>query len=279
MKLKRLISGILATTAIVGGVGMMTACETAHPEIRIVVSFEGKDYELNYEMSRKVTPATTMHFLKLVEEEYYNGLCVHNYADDRMYTGAYSYDANEDANGGLVYKKYYDVVKNYENFPVSVYTEDNVATYNLCGEFGDNHFEWEKGEALKETFGSLTMYYTDKKANEDRVSVQHPDTEGRLMRDYKDNSATSQFFISLTETEKSNTKYCTFATLDADDVETLQDLKEAIADYLADNEDGKEEFTLNIDEDDFYVGESNHTATYNVMASPIVIKTIEITKT
>ncbi len=279
MKLKRLISSILATTAVVGGVGMMTACETAHPEVCIVISFEGKDYELNYSMSRKLTPATTAHFLKLVEEEYYTNLCVHNYADDRMYTGAYSYDANEENNGGLVYKKYYDVVKNYENFPVSVYTEDDVTTYNLCGEFSDNHFEWEKGEALKETFGSLTMFYTDKKSNEDRVSVQHPDTEGRLMRDYKENSATSQFFISLTTTEKSNTKYCTFATLDEDDVETLESLKTAITNYLTDNEDGKEEFTLNIDEDDAYVGESNHTATYNVLASPVVIKSVKITKT
>ena len=40
MKLKRLISSILATTAVVGGVGMMTACETAHPEVCIVISFE-----------------------------------------------------------------------------------------------------------------------------------------------------------------------------------------------------------------------------------------------
>lgn len=279
MKLKRLISSILAATALVGGVGMMTACETAHPEICLTLSFDGNDYELNYTLSRKLTPATTAHFLKLVEEGYYDGLCVHNYADDRMYTGAYSYDAAQEENGGLVYKKYYDVVKNYANFPISVYTEDNAAMYTLCGEFADNHFQWEKGEAKKETFGSLTMFYTDKKSNEDRVSVQHPDTEKRLMRDYQENSATSQFFISLTSTEKMNTKYCTFAELEEDDVATLTSLKDAIAAYLAEDEEGKEEFTLDIDMDDMYVGESNHTAKYNVLKKAIVIKSIEITKT
>lgn len=278
MKLKKLLGGILATTAIFGCVGTFTACETAHPELRITVSFEGEEYELNYTMYRKFAPATTAHFMKLVEEGYYDGLCVHNYADDRMYTGAYSFDAENDENGGLVYKKYYDIVKDYADFPISVYTEDNDPTYTLCGEFADNHFQWEKGEPKKEAFGSLTMYYTDKKSNDDRIYIDHPDVEQQEKRDYKENSATSQFFISLTETEKTSTKYCTFALLDEEDVATLTALKTAITEYLEENEEGKEEYTLNIDEDDAYVGESNHTAKYTVLASPIVIEKIKITK-
>ncbi len=279
MKLKKLISGILATTAAFGCVGMLTACETAHPEVRITVSFEDKEYELNYTLYRKFAPATTTHFMKLVEEGYYDGLCVHNYADNRMYTGAYSYNAESEEDGGLVYKKYYDIVKDYSDFPISVYTEDDKATFNLCGEFADNDFKWEKGAPKTETFGSLTMFYTDKKSNEDRVSVDHPDSEERLARNYNENSATSQFFISLTDTEKTNTKYCTFALLDAEGVETLSSLRAAIDAYLADNEEGKEEVTLDVDEDDAFVGESNLTAKYTVLASPIVIEKIEITKT
>ncbi|MBQ7924182.1 MAG: peptidylprolyl isomerase [Clostridia bacterium] len=279
MKLKKLVSGILATTAIFGCVGTLTACETAHPEVRITIAFEGEEYELNYTLYRKFAPATTAHFLKLAEEGYYDGLCVHDYADSRLYTGAYSYDANEDDNGGLVYKKYYEIVKNYENFPISVYTEDNEPTYTLCGEFSDNHFEWEKGEVKKEEYGSLTMFYTDKSTNDDRISVDHPDSDDRLARDYKDNSATSQFFISLTSTTKSNSKYCTFALLEEDDVEVLDDLKEAIEAYLSDNDEGSEDVTLDVDEDDMYVGEYKYQATYTVLASPITIKTVEVTKT
>lgn len=279
MKLKKVLSGVLATTAIFGCMGMLTACETAHPEVRITISFENKEYDLNYTLYRKFAPATTAHFLKLVEEGYYDGLCVHNYADDRMYTGAYSYDASAEENGGLVYKKYYEVVKDYADFPVSVYTEDGDATYNLCGEFSDNHFKWEKGEPKKESFGSLTMFYTDKKTNDDRIFIDHPDSEKQEKRDYKENSATSQFFISLTSSEKTNSKYCTFALLDDKDVDELNALKSAIDKYLADNEEGTEEVTVAIDEDDAFVGEYGHEAKYTVLASPIVIKTVKVTKT
>ena len=279
MKLKKVISSILATTAIFGCIGTLTACETAHPEVRITVAFEGKEYELNYTLYRKFAPATVSHFLTLAEERYYDGLCVHDYADDRLYTGAYSFTNADDENGGLVYKKYYEVVKNYENFPISVYTENGDATYNLCGEFSDNHFKWEKGDVKKEEYGSLTMFYTDKSSNEDRVSVDHPDSDDRLSRDYKYNSATSQFFISLTDSTKLNSKYCTFALLEEDDVETLDDLKEAIEEYLEENEEGKEDVTLGIDEDDVFVGGYKPEATYTVLASPIVIKKVEVTKT
>ena len=62
-------------------------------------------------------------------------------------------------------------------------------------------------------------------------------------------------------------------------METLSSLKAAIEGYLADNEEGKEEVTVDVDEDDAFVGESNLTAKYTVLASPIVIKKIEITKT
>ena len=279
MKIKKLISGILATTAIFGCVGTLTACETSHPELCITVEFDGDSYELNYTLYRKFAPATVSHFLKLAEEGYYDGLCVHDYADDRLYTGAYSFTDKDDENGGLVYKKYYEVVKNYKDFPISVYAEDGDATYNLCGEFTDNHVDWEKGEAKKEEYGSLTMFYTDKSSNEDSVYVDHPDSDNRLTREYKYNSATSQFFISLTSTTKSNSKYCTFALLDEDDTDVLDGLKEAIEKYLEDNEEGKEKVTLGIDEDDAYVGGYKPTATYNVLAKPIVLKKVEVTKT
>ena len=65
MKLKKVISSILATTAIFGCIGTLTACETAHPEVCITVAFEWEEYELNYTLYRKFAPATVSHFLTL----------------------------------------------------------------------------------------------------------------------------------------------------------------------------------------------------------------------
>ncbi|MBE5745580.1 MAG: hypothetical protein E7355_05565 [Clostridiales bacterium] len=279
MKLKKLVSGILAVTATFGCVGMLTACETAHPEVRIEVSFNDESYTLDYKLYRKFAPATVNHFLKLAEEGYYDGLCVHNYADDRLYTGAYSFDEESSEYGGLVYKKYYDVVKNYENFPKSVYTEEGEATYTLCGEFADNQFEWEKGEPLKETYGSLTMFYTNKGANDSRVVVKHPDSEKDLKRPYNENSATSQFFISLAAAEKTNTKYCTFAVLEEDGLQELTKLQEAIKAYLEDNDEGSEKVSVKVDDDDAFVGNSTRRETYTVLSEAIVITSVKVTKT
>ncbi len=280
MKLKKLFSTILATTALVGSVSTLTACETAHPEVTITVSFEGEEYKLNYTLYRKFAPATTAHFLKLAEEGYYDGLCVHNFTDDRMYTGSYSYDGEVEETGGLVYKKYFDIVKDYKDFPISVYTESGDPTYTLCGEFSGNHFEWEKGEPKKEEYGSLTMYYTSKTPCEERVSVAHPDSEDRLARFYGENSATSEFFISLTSSTKTNANYCTFALLDSDDVETLQDLQEAIEKYLEENEEGKESVSISVNEDDPIVGDQyKYQMTYTVLDSPIVIEKVKVNKT
>ena len=66
------------------------------------------------------------------------------------------------------------------------------------------------------------------------------------------NSATSLFFISLSETERNNTGYCTFATLDEDDVEELKDLQEEIFEYIAD-EANVISVTKTVDADDPYV--------------------------
>ncbi len=279
MKLKKLLSGILATTALFGCVGTLTACETAHPEVRITISFEGEEYDLDYVLYRKFAPATTAHFMKLAEEGYYDGLCVHNYADSRMYTGAYTYDVDVEENGGLVYKPYYEIVKQYENFPITVYSENDEPTYTLCGEYTANHFECEKGEFKQEEYGSLTMYYTSKTTIEDRVSVAHPDSEDRLSRDYADNSATSQFFISLVTTPKANSNYCTFALLDAEDVETLNDLKTAISEYLDENDEGTETESVRRDEDDPYLEGRTFEDSYTIMQSPIIIKKVKVTKT
>ena len=284
-KFKRVVSATLALTAAFSCVGLFSACETAHPEVQITISFNDNDYTLDYKLYRKVAPATVEHFLTLAENGYYDGLCVHDYDDSRMYTGGYSYQDGA-ADGGLVYKNYYDIVKSY--IPQTVWQDESktLPTYTLYGEFSANKFSVKNNGHLLESFGSLTMYYTEKDGVEDSVYVQRSDGEGVSSRAYEYNSATSLFYISLNTTAKSNKEYCTFGVLNENSNGELTDLQTAIADYIADNygeeDDADEKFvtevTVDVDEDDAFVGGAGNEESYDVPNEPIVIKKVEVKK-
>ena len=278
-KLRRVCSIALALSACAVCATTFTACESSKPEVEIQIEFNGKTYTLDYVLYRKIAPATVNHFIALAENGYYDGLCVHDYDDDRLLTGAYSYDGEN-----LVYKKYYDVVKNYDNFPHSVWTSSDkkTSTYTLYGEFYANaDFTVESG-ALRQTYGSLTMYYT-KKNTEDKVTIERHNGEGTALREYKYNSATSQFFITLDDDQSADDNYCTFATLEDDDWDTLASLQRAVLKYIENEYAGEEddfapEVTLDIDTDDAYAANTEATATYDVPKKPIVIKKVTVTK-
>ena len=272
MKLRKIISGILATTATLGCAGMMAGCETARPEVEMQLSFQGETYTLNYTLYRKVAPATVKHFLKLAEEGYYDGLCVHDYhSDEKMFTGGYSFNGEEE-NGGLTYKQYYDIVAQYENFPHSVYTLDNQPTYTL--------FSWENGGAKNESYGALTMYYTNKESDGQKIIGKHPELPDKeLRREYEQNSATSQFYISLKEEGQVNADYCTFATLDEDCIDVLQALQAEVEEYVEGNEDALKDRYVTIDQDDRYVGEYSTSKSFLILSSPVVIESVTVIKT
>ena len=286
--MKRIVCNAVATLSAAACLGMATACETAHPEVEMIITFQGETYELEYELYRKVAPSTVNHFLWLAQNGYYNGLCVHDYDSSakRMYTGAYSYDAEEET--GLKYKSYYEVVKGYENFPKSVWKDEAMTDYlyTVYGEFEENGFVVENG-AKKQSYGSLTMYYTEKNTTAKAYAPYlSEDKAGEVAtRLYKNNCATSQFFISFSETESSSTKYCTFATLTEDGVEELQRLEEAIADYIA-GESGDDASAstfvtkqkITVDTDDTFVGDSGKIVNYNVPNAPIVITEVKVNK-
>lgn len=236
--MKRIVCNAVATLSAVACLGMATSCETAHPEVEMTLTFQGETYVLEYELYRNVAPSTVKHFLWLAEYGYYDGLCIHDYdtSAKRMYTGAYTADANEES--GLKYKSYYEEIakfENYADFPVSVWANEAMTDplYTVYGEFENNGFVVENG-TKKQTYGSLTMYYTEKST---AAKVYAPylsgETEGAAVRQYKYNSATSQFFISLSTTSSSSVSYCTFATLSEDSVEVLESLEQAIADFIA----------------------------------------------
>ena len=291
--MKKMLCGVLAISSVVACVGTMTACETSHPEVEIEVEFNGETYTLDYQLYRKIAPSTVNHFLWLAGNGYYDGLCVHNFetsTKQRMYTGGYTLNSENE----VEYKEYYEVIKGYANyaeFPTSVWMDEAKTNplYTLRGEFSDAKFTVEKG-ALKESFGSLTMYYHDKDTK-DKVYVPYAksDKEGEMARrDYKYNSATSLFYISLVESEVSNAGYCTFATLDADSVDTLKDFQSDLNDYVQDKYATEDEtaqlseFTtsqsVNVDSDDPVIGDKEKRLTFNVPNEPIIIKKVTVNK-
>jgi cyclophilin family peptidyl-prolyl cis-trans isomerase len=202
-----------------------------------------------------------------------------------MYTGAYSVATEEDDEDGLVQKDYYDFVKNssdYGNFPHSVWRDEEktIPLYTLYGEFESNKVTVENG-ALKENFDTLTMYYNTKTTIE-RVYGKRVDSDNGEVskREYKYNSATSMFYISMVTTETATSDYCTFAKLDEDSVSVLEDLQAAINAYVGEEEG--DEFTsahtVRVDEDDIIVGETVKEVKFDVPNSPIVIKSVKVTK-
>ena len=280
--MKKALCTLLAAVSVMGCATSLTACETANPEVEITVEFNGKPYEMKYVLYRNTAPQTVKHFLWLAYNDYYDGLCVHDYQNNRLYTGAYTLDSTGNSSG-LIYKKYFDTIKDfgdYSAFPTSVWMDKEKAnpTYTLKGEFADNGVTVESG-ALKETFGSLTMYYygiSEESVANKKVYMLRADDESVSKCDYQYNYTTSMFYISMTPTTITNTSYCTFATISEDSVEVLEALQEAINAYDAD--EFVETKTVIVGEDDPLVGGLSHDVAVKVPVSSIVIKEVKVLK-
>ena len=293
--LKKAISATLATVSIVGGAFAFTSCTTNNPEVQMRISFNGTTYTLEYKLYRKLAPNTVNHFLALVENGYYNemdgqNICIHDYTSSKWYTGAYSYDAGSEENGGLSYRDYFSIVSAYENKDfVSVWrdTAKTMPTFTLYGEFPNNGMEMAKGSFLSPSFGSLAMYYEDKGDNADEfdVYVERVDGNGIRKIKYEKNSATSIFSINFS-TSGTDKSHCTFATLQDSSVEELEALKAAVDKYIETNfpdsdEDGEsftQEVEMSYGQGDVFIENAGLTVEYDVPTTPIIIKSIKILK-
>ena len=278
--MKKILCLGLAATSTFASVAMLTACETSHPEVSMTLSFDGEDYELTYKLYRKLTPATTTHFLELVDGGYYDGLCVHDYQDSIWYTGGYTFDSAKEDEGGLVFKSYLTEAKKL-NLTSTVWKDyDRTATtYTLYGEFTANGFRVENG-SIKNSFGALTMRYTDKGSMKEETVYVEKSGGGQDMKQYGYNSATSLFSISLSTSATTATNYCTFATLKDDkSIDALEDLQAAIKahiDSLGDATDFAPSVSVTINEEDEYVSSSE--VSFSVPVEPIVIKKMTVKK-
>lgn len=281
---KKLLCSVLAAVSVFGCAATLTACETANPEVEITIEFEGKPYTLDYILYREIAPQTVAHFLWLADNGYYDGLCVHDYENNkRLHTGAYTVATSSSDADGLVYKKYYETIAgfdNYGDFPVSVWMdkEQNTPTYTLKGEFSTNGVTVATG-ALSETFGSLTMYYypiAEESIAEKDVYMLRADGDGVSKCDYQYNYTTSMFYISLSSTTVTNSAYCTFAKLSEDSVDELKSLQNELKDYEY------KEFVNGVNtlvgQDDPLISSLALEVKVNVPTTPIIIKSVKVNK-
>ena len=87
------------------------------------------------------------------------------------------------------------------------------------------------------------------------------------------------FSINVSTTSTSTNDYCTFAELDEDSVEVLEELKDAIADYIGGQEED-ENFTVEteavINAEDAFMHEDE--VFFNTPVEPITISSMTVKK-
>ncbi len=274
--------GVAAVLA-VGATAMFSGCSTDNPEITITYTFNGKDYEVDYKLSRKSAPQTVQHFIELADNGYYEGLCVHDYDSANLFAGGYTYE-----DGTLVEKNYFEAVKDYDLTQSVFQTDDRATGMNtVYGEVSKNGVS-VNGSKYTHTAGALVMYYTDKGTDNTRVyTLRSGNNEIQSNSEYKYNSATSLFYTFTGESKPaSESLYCVFGmAMDFENQLNGEDgLLTAISDFTSELSEGQsftEEHTeRNINQYDPVDSVRNAiiSATFNVPIEPIIIKSVKVNK-
>lgn len=304
---------VTALASVAAFAAAFSACtiETKHPRAKITLEFNEVTYVIEYQLYRNMYPQTVKHFIELADEGFYDNTLIHNYTANDWYGGGYSYDsatyASQYATTGTLAeyyaensleKKYYDLFA-ADTFTPSVYksvefdakgnAKGEEALPTLIGEFTNNDHTITKG-AVSTQFGALRMYYTSgktyngEKTTPDKVWVQNTTDASAFEREYSYNSATSLFAIQAgTSSALSNASYCTFGLLkDENSENALNDLIDAISDYIADNLSGTsssfyKSVEVTVDKYEQFA-DKDTDVTYRATVLPIIVKTVEITK-
>ena len=219
-----------ALTAVVGASFTATACsESKHPEVTISISFNGSNFDIDYTLSRNMYPQTVQHFIELADAGYYDGMCIHDYTSNALYSGGYKL-----VDGELEEVDYFNVVKELESekeitFTQSVWKDkdQSIPLYTVYGEFTGNGVQNERSREYRHSEGALVMYYTPKVANgkgEIDVTVERADggknNDGNVVQTvhYSTNSATSLFYTYTgTSGAALDENYCVFGKAKEDD--------------------------------------------------------------
>lgn len=287
--IRRILSVVSAAVLTVGAAAMFTGCTTDNPEITITYTFNGKDYKVDYKLSRKSAPKTVQHFIELADAGYYEGLCIHDYSESALYAGGYTYE-----NGSLKEKNYFETVKSFDLTPsVFLMDENRTPLYTVYGEFSENGVN-VTGSKLTHQAGALVMYYTEKGKDNTLVTTLRNDkganNDGNAYQEnsqYKYNSATSLFYTYTGSSSSALDKtYCVFGVASdyAGQMTGTDGLLTAIGEYIEDLPEGAE-FTeehteANINQYDPFssVRDGKIPQTFSVPVQPIVIKSVKVNK-
>ncbi len=281
--LHRIFAMLSATVLCVGTAAMFSGCTTDNPEITITYAFQGteseaKEFKVDYILSRKAAPQTVMHFIELATANYFDGLCIHDYQSNKLFSGGYTYE-----NGELEEKNYQEAVKSL-TLTQSVFERQADGSHKgintVCGEFNANA-EYSNPYALKHAKGALVMYYSDKGNCSERIDAVH---NGKMYdhHEYKYNSATSLFYTFTGTSSSSDDKnYAVFGkTKDYDQLQALLDAINDYVDTLADETDFTDEKIEFPNQHDYFqsVRDDKVSATYNVPTMPITVRSIVVNK-
>ena len=297
--------------AAVSAAAALSGCtiETKHPRAEITIEFDGTEYVIEYTLYRNMYPQTVRHFIELAEEGFYDNTIIHDYATNDWFGGGYDYDADayaedvssEDMDNYLEeYDKaeeyidlFYDgkltasVYKNYTYEGDEMVVDEDTAYWTLRGEFSNNGHTIDNG-ALTASFGVLKMYYTEKAYDDEGGTYLEENAyvylktsnDETVQGKYEYNSATSLFAIQVgSSSDISASYYCVFAQLRNDDAEdTLNDLLDAIEDYVGDlgDTDFVQSASVIVDQYDEFAGPT--TTDYSVPIDPTIIKSVKITR-
>ena len=98
--MKKIVSMILTLSLLACGMVFFSACGTDEDPVSVVISV--KDFgDITVELYPKYAPITVKNFLKLVDEEFYDGLTFHRVIEGFMIQGG---DPNGDGTGGSATK-------------------------------------------------------------------------------------------------------------------------------------------------------------------------------
>lgn len=311
----RRIGAIVLTAAVSAGALMMFAgCSTDHPEVTITYTFNGKDYAVDYTLSRLDAPQTVTHFLELADAGFYDGTCIHNYTANFLYGGGYRlvdeqeqpYDYSADNSLKTFTLKeinYFDELGKLEKagytFTQSVWRTDGSASspkkgaglYTVYGE-QSGKVDNEYGRDYSHTAGALVMYYSDKGDKvRNEVAVTRADDGTVQFENYLQNSATSLFYTYLSSSNSTlGEQYCVFGMAKDFAGQLTNGLLKAINDYIAERtdeeEDGSFSFTttqenVKLNQNDPFedIRKGGWTTSFETpLTAPIIVKSVKVTK-
>lgn len=299
-KASKLFSVIIAAVLLAGCVFMFAACESRHPEITFTISFNRETYTLEYKLDRSVAPQTVAHYIELIDLDYFDNTVIHDYQDDRMIGGGYTYMADNQIDMNLPVLDLtpldYEGITTDGNGNVTL---QNISLWRdaectqplnrLFGEISSNGMTIKNGSFLSNSFGALGTYtyaykVTGEEGMKDFVYITPSESGESNARQYYRNSVQGMFYIYTSTSSSSDGNFCVFGELKNEDSETaLQDLRDAISTYQEDNDlDSFTEVKTDSVVYDNMVGNGSYTLydddRFDVPQCRIIIEKVEVTK-